>query len=494
MSHKNRNPPRKLQTPKPPPPSYPSVRLSPSLVEIPVTAREDMRVPARVWADEELWKQISRDRTLHQLINVSTLPGIAGTAQAMPDAHEGYGFPVGGVAAFRARDGIISPGGVGYDINCGVRLLASEIDADELGHSRLEGIVQELSRLIPAGKGRGSHLHFTAGDFDRVLGEGCAYLAERGLATPEDLDAIEAQGSLAAADPGAVSGRAKERGGVQLGSIGSGNHFVEVQRVETVFDLQAADAMGLRVGQVVILVHTGSRGLGHQVCTDYVRAMDAVMVRHGIQLPDRELACAPFESPEGQKYFGAMCAAANFAFSNRQAITYSVREVFQQALGDQGRLHLVYDVAHNMAKLERHGEEDLVVHRKGATRAFGPSHPETPARYQGIGQPVLIPGSMGTASYALVGTDEGFDLSFGSTCHGAGRTMSRTAAKKIQSGAEVRKALEDRGIVVRCASASELAEEAPYAYKDVDRVVEVVHQAGLARRVARLVPLGVIKG
>lgn len=501
MSRKNRNRPQvkaqnrpQASIPKPPPRSYPAVRLSPNLVEVPVTAREDMRVPARVWADEELWKQISRDRTLNQLVNVSTLPGIAGTAQAMPDAHEGYGFPVGGVAAFRARDGIISPGGVGYDINCGVRLLASEIAADELGHSRLESLIHNLSRAIPAGAGKGSQLRFAGEDLDRVLAEGCTYLAERGLATPEDLDTIEARGSLAAADPRAVSERAKQRGAGQLGSIGSGNHFVEVQRVEKLFDLAAAEALRLRVGQVVILIHTGSRGLGHQVCTDYVRAMDAVMVRHDIQLPDRELACAPFESPEGRKYFGAMCAAANFAFSNRQAITWAAREVFRRAFGDEGRLRLVYDVAHNMAKLERHGEEDLVVHRKGATRAFGPSHPETPAIYQGIGQPVLIPGSMGTASYVLVGTDEGFALSFGSTCHGAGRAMSRTAAKKVQSGAEVRKDLEDRGIVVRCASAGELAEEAPYAYKDVDRVVEVVHQAGLAWKVARLVPLGVIKG
>jgi tRNA-splicing ligase RtcB len=505
MSRKNRN----HRAPKPeekakastqpmlskgPPPAYPAVRLSPTLMEIPASAREDMRVPARVWADEELWKQISGDRTLLQLVNVSTLPGIAGTAQAMPDAHEGYGFPVGGVAAFRARDGVISPGGVGYDINCGVRLLASGIEADELGHARLESIVHDLSRAIPSGTGRGSHLTFSAEEFDRVLAEGCSYLAERGLATPEDLDATEARGSLAAADPRAVSERAKQRGGGQLGSIGSGNHFVEVQRVEKVFDLAAGEALGLRAGQVVILVHTGSRGLGHQVCTDYVRAMDAVMVRHGIRLPDRELACAPFDSPEGRKYFGAMCAAANFAFSNRQAITWSARDVFRRALGEAGGLRLVYDVAHNMAKLERHGDEDLVVHRKGATRAFGPSHPETPAAYRGIGQPVLIPGSMGTASYVLVGTDAGFDLSFGSTCHGAGRAMSRTAAKKVQSGNEVRKALEDRGIVVRCASAGELAEEAPYAYKDVDRVVDVVHQAGLARRVARLVPLGVIKG
>jgi len=468
--------------------------VNPNLMEIPPSAREDMRVPARVWANEELWQQISRDRTLMQLVNVATLPGITGTAQAMPDAHEGYGFPVGGVAAFRARDGIISPGGVGYDINCGVRLLASEVQADELGHERLEAIVHDLARAIPSGTGRGSHLQLMGQDLERVLAEGCSYLAERGLAMPEDLETIEARGSLPWADPGGVSDRARQRGGSQLGSIGSGNHFVEVQRVDKVFDLHAAGVLGLRQGQLVILVHTGSRGLGHQVCTDWVRSMDAVMIRHGITLPDRELACAPFASPEGKKYFGAMCAAANFAFSNRQAITYAARQVFRRAFKEDGDLRVVYDVAHNMAKLERHGDEDLLVHRKGATRAFGPSHPETPEAYKEVGQPVFIPGSMGTASYVLVGTDEGFGLSFGSTCHGAGRAMSRTAAKKVQNGNEVRKALEDRGIVVRCSSTGELAEEAPHAYKDVDQVVEVVHQAGLARKVARLVPLGVIKG
>ncbi len=469
-------------------------RVSPNLVEVPASARADMRVPIHVWADEELWRQIARDRTLLQIVNVATLPGIAGFAHAMPDAHEGYGFPVGGVAAFRASDGIISPGGVGYDINCGVRLLAAEVGHGQV-KNRLEPLVSDLARSIPSGMGKGSHLRFNAAELDRVLGEGCSFLAERGLATVEDLAAIEGGGSLRAADPGAVSERARQRGGGQLGSIGSGNHFVEVQKVDRIFDEAAAELLGLWKGQLTVLIHTGSRGLGHQVCTDYVRGMDAVMARHGIELPDRELACAPFASPEGQKYFGAMCAAANFAFSNRQAITYAAREVFRRVLGEQdGGLTLIYDVAHNMAKLERHGGEDLLVHRKGATRAFGPSHPETPEAYRGVGQPVLIPGSMGTASYVLVGTDEGLGLSFGSTCHGAGRAMSRTAAKKVQKGNEVRKALEDKGIIVRCASAGELAEEAPHAYKDVDRVVDVVHNAGLARKVARLVPLGVVKG
>jgi tRNA-splicing ligase RtcB len=452
-----------------------------------------MRVPARVYADEELWRQIAKDRTLDQLLNVSTLPGAVSAAYAMPDAHEGYGFPVGGVAAFRARDGVISPGGVGYDINCGVRLLAADLDASE-ARPRLEALVHELSRRIPAGTGKGGSHRSGGEDLERVLGEGCRYLLERGLASPEDLENTEAGGSFETADPRAVSDRARQRGGSQLGTLGSGNHFVEVQKVERVFDAKAAAALGLQEGQLTILIHTGSRGLGHQVCTDYVRAMDAVMARHGIVLPDRELACAPFSSPEGRKYFGAMCAAANFAFANRQAITHSAREVFRRTYGEGSRLRLVYDVAHNMAKLERHGKQDLVVHRKGATRAFGPSHPETPAAYRGVGQPVLIPGSMGTASYVLVGTDEALGLSFGSTCHGAGRAMSRTAAKKVQSGQEVRKELEAKGIIVRAPGGGELAEEAPHAYKDVDRVVEVVHQAGLAKKVARLVPLGVIKG
>lgn len=472
---------------------YPWKRISPWLVEIPASAREDMRVPARIYVDDMLWERAIGDRTLDQLVNVATMPGITGFAYAMPDAHEGYGFPVGGVAAFRAEDGVISPGGVGYDINCGVRLLASELGHGEV-RNRLEDLMTDLARAIPPGTGKGGRLKFSGDDMDRILGEGCRYLAEIGMATPEDLDRTEAGGSFERADPSKVSDKARERGRGQLGTIGSGNHFLEIQRVERVLDAAAAEALGLYKGQLVILIHTGSRGVGHQICTDYVRAMDAVMARHGIRLPDRELACAPFHSQEGQAYFGAMCAAANFAFSNRQAITHAARDVFERAFGEDGGLRLVYDVAHNMAKLEDHPEGQVVVHRKGATRAFGPSNAETPSAYREFGQPVLIPGSMGTASYVLVGTDEALERSFGSTCHGAGRAMSRTAAKKVKHGKEVRKELEDQGIVVRCAGLGELAEEAPHAYKDVDRVVDVVHNAGLARKVARLVPLGVIKG
>lgn len=461
--------------------------------EIPVTAQPGMRVPARVYADDELWEQIGGDRSLAQLKNVATLPGVRDAVYGMPDMHEGYGFPVGGVAAMRLSDGVISPGGVGYDINCGVRLLASGLRTERI-RAKLPDLVHEISRSVPSGAGRGGRLSFSDAELDRVFVEGCRYLVERGLAEADDLEVIEAHGSLPGADPGAVSARARQRGKDQLGTLGSGNHFLEVQVVDEVFEPHAAEALGLAPGQVTVLIHTGSRGLGHQVCTDYVRLMDEVMSRYGITLPDRELACAPFESPEGQRYFGAMCAAANFAWSNRQVITQRLREVFLRFFGDEGALRIVYDVAHNMAKVEEHGSERLCVHRKGATRAFGPAHPETPQRYRTLGQPVFIPGSMGTASFVLVGTDEAMALSFGSCCHGAGRRMSRHAAKRTQPGHEVRRDLEAQGIVVACPSSGELAEEAPFAYKDVERVVNVVHAAGLARKVARLRPLGVVKG
>lgn len=473
--------------------AYPAISLNPLVREIPVTARPDMRVPVRVYTDDLLWQQIVSDRSLEQAVNVATLPGVTGCVYAMPDVHEGYGFPVGGVAAMETDDGVISPGGVGYDINCGVRLLASDLELSA-ARPQLEAVVHELSRSIPSGPGRNPQLDLAAADLDRVLDEGCAFLLERGLALPEDLPNTEAGGRLPAARSACVSAKAKQRGHNQLGTIGSGNHFVEVQIVDQVLDPVAAAAYGLRQGQLTVLIHTGSRGLGHQVCTDYVRQMDQAMARYGIHLPDRQLACVPFASPEGEAYFGAMCAAANFAWANRQAITSSVRRAFARAYGATGRLKLVYDVAHNIAKVEEHGGARLCVHRKGATRAFGPSHPETPATYRTVGQPVFIPGSMGTASYVLAGNDAAMTLSFGSTCHGAGRAMSRGEAKRTRPGHEVRRELESRGIIVRCPSNSELAEEAPTAYKDVERVVDVVHRAGLARKVARLKPLGVVKG
>ena len=469
------------------------LRPSPLVYEVPASARDDMRVPARFFADEELWSQIRSDRSVEQLMNVATLPGISECAYAMPDVHQGYGFPVGGVAAFRISDGVISPGGVGYDINCGVRLLASELTVADL-RGRLEDLVHNLSRSVPSGTGRGGELRLTDHELDRVFVEGCKYLVERGLALPEDIDVTESGGSLPQADPTQVSQRARQRGSTQLGTLGSGNHFVEIQTVEQVFDSAAAEVLGLETGRITVLIHTGSRGLGHQVCTDYVREMDRVMPKYGIELPDRELACAPFDSPEGRAYFGAMCAAANFAWSNRQTITHTVRGVFERAFGDAGRLRLVYDVAHNIAKVEEYGGEQFCVHRKGATRAFGPNNPEIPEIYRSVGQPVFIPGSMGTASWVLVGAEGAMTKSFGSTCHGAGRRMSRRAAKRVAQGHEVRRELAKKGIVVRCHSNSELAEEAPHAYKDVDRVVDVVDRMGLARKVARLKPIGVIKG
>jgi tRNA-splicing ligase RtcB len=456
--------------------------------------RGDMRVPVRVFADEELLQQVRADRSLEQLVNVTTLPGIERWALGMPDMHEGYGFPVGGVAATRCPDGVISPGGIGFDINCGVRLLATDLRRADLGS--LERLVHELSRSIPTGYGRHGRLVLSDDEVDRVLTEGCAYVVrERGLGREEDLEHTESRGSLPDASAANVSPRAKERGRDQLGTLGGGNHFLEVQVVDAVYDAAAAEALGLREGDLTVLLHTGSRGLGHQVCTDHVRVMDAVHARYGIALPDRQLACAPLSSREGRDYFGAMCAAANFAWANRQVLTHRVRDVFVRILGRGTELRVVYDVAHNIAKIETLGGGGrFCVHRKGATRAFGPSSAEVPAAYLGVGQPVLIPGSMGTASFVLVGSDAASDVSFGSACHGAGRALSRTAAKQRVAGHVLRRQLEASGIVVRCPSNEELAEEAPLAYKDVERVVDVVARAGIARKVARLRPLGVLKG
>jgi len=461
--------------------------------DLPVGTRPGMLVPARVYADEELWQEISRGHALDQLCNVATLPGVVPGVCGMPDLHEGYGFPVGGVAATRVRDGVVSPGGVGYDINCGVRLLTTGLRRDRVA-SRLTDLVHELSRSIPVGGSPGTRLPVEGAELDRVLREGSRSLLRRGLATADDLAHTEAGGAIDGADPAAVSPRARARGREQLGTLGSGNHFVEVEVVDEILDPRSAAAFGLVPEGIAVLVHTGSRGLGHQVCTDYVRELMALLSGWGFHLPDRQLACAPIDSPEGRRYLSAMAAAANYAFANRQVITAVVRETFTSILGPAAEVRVCYDVAHNMAKLERHGGELLCVHRKGATRAFGPRHPETPAAYRAEGQPVFIPGSMGTASWVLAGTDEAEQLSFGTACHGAGRALSRTAARAAASGGEVRHQLEARGIVVRCPSARGLSEEAPGAYKDVERVVEVVHRAGLARKVARLRPLGVIKG
>jgi tRNA-splicing ligase RtcB len=455
--------------------------------------RPDMRVPVRVVADEALLEQIKRDRSLGQLVNVATLPGIVRFAMGMPDMHEGYGFPVGGVAATALPDGVISPGGIGFDINCGVRLLATGVRRTDVGS--LEPLVHELSRSIPTGYGRHGRLVLSNPELDHVLDHGAAYVVrELGLGRAEDVEHIESGGSLVQASAARVSDRAKQRGHDQLGTLGGGNHFLEVQVVDVVHDADAAATLGLREGDLTILMHTGSRGLGHQVCTDHLRLMDAAFARHGIRLPDRQLACAPFSSREGREYFEAMCAAANFAWANRQVLTHRTREVVARTLGGRVDVRVVYDVAHNIAKVETLDGESVCVHRKGATRAFGPSSSDVPRAYRSLGQPVFIPGSMGTASFVMVGLDASSHVSLGSACHGAGRALSRTAAKHRVAGHALRRQLEAAGIVVRCPSNEELAEEAPLAYKDVERVVDVVARAGIAKKVARLRPLGVLKG
>ncbi|HKS23032.1 MAG TPA: RtcB family protein [Thermoanaerobaculia bacterium] len=449
-------------------------RLDDFLWEIPRTYRGDMRVPGRVYTTERMLEQIVGDRSLEQLVNVTTLPGIQKYAIAMPDVHEGYGFPIGGVAAVDADDGVISPGGIGYDINCGVRMLRTRKTLAEV-KPELRKIAHSIAREIPSGVGRGGPLKLKGGDLDRILADGAKRAVEIGYGEAADLDRIESGGRIPGADPDKVSSDAKQRGHDQLGTIGSGNHFVEIDVIDTVYDDEEAARLGIAHGSIVVQIHTGSRGLGHQVATDFIRRMMQAMPRYGIHLPDRELACAPIQSPEGESYLAAMSAAANFAFANRQIITAGIRRAWPEPI------EIVYDVAHNIAKVEEHDGRRLVVHRKGATRAFP-------------GQPVLIPGSMGTASYLLAGLPGAMDQSFGSSCHGAGRLMSRTQAKKQIDGHELRQRLERMGIVAEAASTKGLVEEAPEAYKDVDAVVGVVAQAGIAKKVARLVPVAVVKG
>jgi tRNA-splicing ligase RtcB len=473
-------------------------RIDDELWELPVGTVPGMRVPARVFADAELLAAIEQDRSLEQLANVATLPGIVDAALAMPDIHQGYGFPVGGVAATSADDGVISPGGVGYDINCGVRLLALPLEYDELLGDRRERLVHEISRNVPVGTGgKGAHEGLQGANLERVLALGPrALLEDLGIGSEDELTFTESGGCLKGADPAAVSGRARHRGANQIGTLGGGNHFLELQRVEAIYESDAADAFGLRLGQLTVLIHSGSRGLGHQVCTDFVKRMDERLGHYGIELPDRQLSCAPISSPPGQDYLRAMAAAANFAWANRAALAHRVRESVAHVLGKTAaeNTNTVYDVAHNVAKLEDHHGGTVCVHRKGATRAFPPGHPEIPAEYAEAGQPVFIPGSMGTASYVLAGRPGAMERSFGTTCHGAGRQMSRTAVRKAIDGRQLRQRLEASGIVVRALSARGLAEEAPEAYKDVDRVVQIVERAGLAARVARLRPVGVVKG
>lgn len=455
-----------------------------------------MRVPGVVFATRDLLPEVAGDRALEQVVDVATLPGIVGASYAMPDVHWGYGFPIGGVAATDVdRGGVVSPGGVGFDISCGVRVLTSPLDRDELG-SGLEELMNELGRVVPRGLGAGGVWDLAdEEELRRVLAEGAAYAVARGYGVQRDLERCEGGGTLADADPDAVGRRALDRGLHQVGSLGAGNHFLEVQAVDRVLDGDAADRLGLRRGRLCVMIHSGSRGLGHQVCTDQLEVMEAAMDRHGITVPDRQLACAPVRSREGERYLAAMAAAANYGRTNRQLLSVAVRRAFARAAGTD-ELELLYDVSHNLAQLEWHevdGERRrLCVHRKGATRAFPPGHPELPEDLSAVGQPVLVPGSMGTGSYVLVGAEHGD--AFHSACHGAGRTMSRTAARKRIRGSELRKELAGVGIQVRATSNRGLAEEAPSAYKDVDEVVRAVEDAGLARRVARLFPLGVVKG
>ena len=475
-------------------------QLTDYLWQIPQSYRDDMRVPARVYASRTLLEDALGDKSIEQLINTTTLPGIVGYAIAMPDVHQGYGFPVGGVAATAVADGVISPGAIGYDINCGVRLLASNLDYEEI-EPHLDKLATLLYENCPSGVGQGGRFRLSRQELADVLARGAQWCLENGLAIPEDVIHTEGSGNLDGADPDQVSDRAFERGRDQLGTLGAGNHFLEVDRITDTFDETAADAYGLRPNQIVVLIHCGSRGLGHQVCTDYVRQFQGILNKYGIQLPDRELVCAPIQSPEGQAYIGAMRAAANYAFANRQTMAALVRESFEQCLAETGlpfHLRQVYDVAHNIGKFETHTvagkPQQVCVHRKGATRAFGPGHEEIPPAYREAGQPVLVPGSMGTASYVLAGTMGSMEQTFGSTCHGAGRTMSRTAAKKKVRGSALRDELSQAGIRIRAGSMAGLAEEAPLAYKQVEEVIRVVEGANIARVVARLEPVAVIKG
>ena len=460
-----------------------------------------MRTDGLVFASAAMMEELRHEQALEQVRNVATLPGIVGPSMAMPDIHWGYGFPIGGVAAFDADDGVVSPGGVGYDINCGVRLLRSDLSAVEV-RPVLERLADVLFRNVPSGVG--SHrrdLKLSVAETRKVLKQGATWAVRQGFGEAADLEHIEAQGTLPGADPEVVSDRALERGRDQLGTLGSGNHFLEIQQVETIHDEAAAQVLGLFPGQLTVSIHTGSRGLGYQVCDDSLRVMLKASQKYGITLPDRQLCCAPLSSPEARDYLAAMAGAANFAFANRQLITAWVRESFQQVLGKGPadlRLSVIYDVCHNIAKWETHEVDGrlrrLCVHRKGATRAFPPGHPETPAAYRTIGQPVLIPGDMGRYSYVLVGTPGAMRETFGSTCHGAGRLLSRHAAMKQARGHDIVGELARRGILVRAAGRATVAEEIPEAYKDVAEVVEVVAQAGIGKVVARLKPMAVIKG
>lgn len=476
------------------------VKISDFEWEIRRTFRQDMRVPVRIFSTRKLLEEALDDLSMEQAVNAATLPGVVGAVCVMPDVHQGYGFPIGGVAATHYPDGVISPGAIGYDINCGVRLLASAIPYEQ-ALPYLEQLAIALDHYCPSGMGTKGVVSLSDADLDAVCRQGSAWALKKGMANSLDLARTEEGGVLEGADPRKISPRAKERGHAQLGTLGSGNHFLEIEVVDEIYDEAAAQAMGLMPGMLTLSIHCGSRGFGHQVCTDYVGAFQEAVRKYGIQLPDRELVCAPINSPEGEAYLAAMRSAANYAFANRQLLAHQARRAFEEVLAGKVKnwhLEAVYDICHNIGKIETHEVGGQVmkvcVHRKGATRAFGPGAPGLPEEYQAIGQPVLVPGSMGTASWVLVGTEDSMARSFGSSCHGAGRVMSRSKAKRSVRGDQLKHDLEKEGIHVRAGSLSGLAEEAPEAYKDVDRVVDTVSGAGIARKVARLRPVAVVKG
>jgi tRNA-splicing ligase RtcB len=468
---------------------------------IPKSYKAGMRADGMIYSDEHMLRQIIDDQAPEQVANVAFLPGIVGNSLAMPDIHWGYGFAIGGVAATRVSDGVVSPGGVGFDINCGVRMMRTNLMEEEVA-PKIKELIDALFYAVPSGVGSKGRIKLHAGEIDEVLVRGSRWAVNKGYGRKEDLETTEEGGEIPGADPQRVSQRAKERGAPQLGTLGSGNHFLEVAVIDEIYEKDTAAVMGIdRVGQVMLYVHCGSRGLGHQVADDYIKEMLRAMPKYGIQVPDRQLACVPVTSPEGRSYLAAMRGAANYAWANRQCITHWVREAFCRVMeiGEyKAGLELIYDVTHNIAKIEDHEvngkKEKLCVHRKGATRAFPAGHPDIPQKYSRVGQPILIPGDMGRASYILAGTQKAMQETFGSTCHGAGRMQSRAAAKKQQSGRDVLSALEARGIIVRAGSLAGLAEEAPEAYKDVGDVVRVAHGAGISRKVARTRPMAVVKG
>jgi len=468
---------------------------------IPRSYKPGMRVPGLIYADEKLLKDIYRDKALEQVANVAFLPGIVNNSLAMPDIHWGYGFPIGGVAATDIEEGgVISPGGVGFDINCGVRLLKTNLEYGDV-KDKIKDLIYRLFSDVPSGVGSQGDIRVGAKEEKEILLKGARWAVEKGFGTENDLECTEENGAMQGADPQAVSERACQRGKAQSGTLGSGNHFLEVQVIDQLYDREACDTLGLNLGQVMVMIHSGSRGLGYQVCEDYSRSMIGSLTKYNINVPDRQLACAPVTSSEGKAYLAAMKCAANYAWANRQCLMHLTRQVFEKAFGSSWEklgMFLIYDVAHNIAKIEKHKVDgkvkNLCVHRKGATRAFGPGDPALPEKYKKIGQPVIIPGDMGRNSYLLVGTEKAMQETFGSACHGAGRIKSRTAAIKSISPDMLLKELESKGIIVKASGRNTLVEEAPEAYKDVNEVVDVVHNAGISKRVCRMRPLGVIKG